>query len=77
MRTLGVDWAAHGMPEIKWAAHGSLATKRAAHGSHARPMGCAWQPLTWGCGRAIPRREAGGWAYGDGPLEDLVFLYQM
>ena len=36
----------------------------AAHGS----------PLRGVVGRAIPWREAGGWAYGDGPLEDLVFL---
>ena len=87
MRTLGVDWAAHGVPEI----HGlrtaaleprrlrtaALEPRRLRTAAMQGPWAAHGSPLRGVMGRGIPSREAGGWAYGDGPLEDLVFLCQM
>ena len=65
VRTLGVDWAAHGKPKPWWAAHGSLVWPYGLH--MAAPL--------WGCGLCTPM------GFGpkdermvDGPPEDLVFL---
>ena len=55
VRTLGVDWAAHGKPISWWAAHGSP-----IYGL----MGCARQPLCGVVGCARPWEEAKGCAYG-------------
>ena len=70
VRTLGVDWAAHGKPITWWAAHGSLVW----------PYGLRMAAPLWGCGvvglwavQAHGRRPKDERMV-DGPLEDLVFL---
>ena len=44
VRTLGVDWAAHGKPKPWWAAHGSLVW----------PYGLRMAAPLWGCGLCMP-----------------------
>jgi hypothetical protein len=47
VRTLGVDWAAHGKPKPWWAAHGSLVW----------PYGLRMAAPLWGCGLCTPMGE--------------------
>ena len=65
MRTLGVDWAAHGKHITWWAAHGSLA--RPYRLRMAAPFEGLWAVQAQG---RRPKDER----MVDGPLEDFVFL---
>jgi hypothetical protein len=64
VRTLGVDWAAHGKPKAWWAAHGSLAKPNGLR--MAAPYVGLWAVQSQGW-RPKDERMV------DGPLEDLVF----
>ena len=50
VRTLGVDWAAHGKPKTWWA----------AHGSPGRLHGLRTAAPLWGCGVCRPWEVAEG-----------------
>ena len=65
MRTLGVDWAAHGKPITWWAAHDSLVWPYGLR--MAAPFVGMWAMQSQG---RSPKDER----MVDGPLEDLVFL---